>query len=407
MRKIHDDKVLMIIVTYLLFSMLFFELGFINWSVDNSLIIWLCFLILLTAIYVGYTIGFFCEIKIKPNKVFRSNLIANIIIPTCFLAHMVAFFYDATGGGGAGLDIAGNYYSRVNASASALGNPYPAYIAALTYPSVFLAMARYIVYGGKAYLFMIFSYLILYVVMATNSGVFDVLVIFPLIFIQVRRISFNRFTLPFILFLSIFFFLISLRLGDITLTDVNLITLGGDIDEDSVLHNLPSFLSIPLYMFNNYITQGYYHFDKLFEYNFDLCFLNGASLYLFENNDTLLLCDKSLAVIQIFKDQFGLNKWWSNFTWLIGGFGYYLWVLVVLVFSLLLGATSKAAMQMGSMVSVALFIVLVKFFIFFPYGNQLFQNAPNIISLCVTLFLFVNNHQLIVGKRHGRVTNYH
>lgn len=381
MLKIKKHSAFIVVLMYLIFTMLIFNFGVITWEQNNTIYTSIYFVFFVAISVLGYILGY--SINFKAKRV-HSYFKSDYLLLSIFAIHLFSFFMDASGGGKhLSLDIASNYYNRVTESYSQLGFPFFAHLSALTFPSTFIVFAKVIFNKSKICIFATLIYALVYILFATNSGIMDAVILSSIVALQVYRTSVYKLVLPFSLFLAFFGIFTYLRLEGMSLESIFNVMDGGYVQKTSILYDLPFWVSNLTFQITSYLTQGYYHFDKLFDLDFDVCFVQGSSLYFQEKLKSISMCSENSSLLEYYSINYGLNYWWSNFTWLISGFGYYAMFGVVFLFSLMFGVTSHLVNKYGNVESIALLLLVVKFFVYFPFGNQLFQNAPQIVALLV------------------------
>lgn len=310
------------------------------------------------------------------------------------------------------LSLANNYYDIfVSRNYTRGWWTYFEYAFALLSPFFFLALTGAIQHWRQlgwpyriAYIFACTAYLLIYIHIGVNRGLFQLLVLLPLTIglycvfsgLTSRRtnlILLSSGLLCTILFLSIFVFLISFR--DPASNIGHFTPLNIDAQRSGSLYGiLPPALYPGYETITRYLGVGYYGLSlALVETDYQLGFGLTNSMLILRKANALLgdgwYFHTLLPTIEQKYDWSIWTTWHSAFAWFISDFGVSGSLVVVLMIGVLYGLVWRALLITGSVVTLSMFYLLNTMIFYLPANNQLMQSADTFVGFLAICLIFV------------------
>lgn len=413
---------------YLSFTVLIFLFGPWPWDVENSVSLYSYLLSAQISILIGYLLSWpglkkynSESFKEKNNQSFsRINffnkcIIINIIllIPTS-LSRTGNFFPDIYNGIiNPGLAYNLNYERLQN------GNIYQ-FVEYLRLILSFFLVSFFplaISYWGLLTrkkklitLFIIFFNLSIFISTGVNKGLADFVLTTPwLIFLAINSgtlkigLKFRKVVFWFLILLVLFilFFALGQLQREGGVGELGVFNTGGNLiyaDRDTGLSQyLPYVVMVGYESITRYLSQGYYALSLMLELNHPLTWGLGGSMFLARNADsffsTNFFSTQSLPALLEEQSGWGMfSLWHSIYPWLISDFGLIGSLLMLMLFSYLLGkAWGKSICTLDPLWVTIFFLMLVLFF-YIPANNQIFQTGETTCGfISALLFLLVRN----------------
>lgn len=420
-------KPLIFFQAYLTIILLLFFYGPWPWPIDDSSFIYTYLILAQIFIFLGYLASRNRVIKIinyskkldkisvdfvhkKNLKYFKYALIVSAIfaIPTCFsrTGYLFPIYFSQ-------LEDTGNLYL------SSIQNrtPFFEYLRIIFCLPLFSLLPLTVLCWKKIEnkykffsLFLIFFYLLIYINMGTNKGLFDLLILVPwltyLVYVRsgkTRILTYLWKNKILVVFMVIFLFFVGSfftssqinRSGMVGIDSVMMIDgspLYAEKNNSDFTQSMSDEVFIGYASITRYLTHGYYALSMARDVDYSFTFLVGNSIFLSQNIDNLLGYDYFTknsypGQLQQQKDYSYNQLWHSLYSWLISDFSLYGTLLIIFLLSYLLSVTWISSIYLNNYLNIVKFSVLLIIFFYIPANNQIAQ-SPESFVLFYWLFFF-------------------
>lgn len=388
-----------ILISYVLFSYLIFEIGPWPWPIDN----WPLLRIYMFASFFSMFVGYFIAVNIRVTRRIEllkfTNTRFNILL-TLALFSMLLISYAR----------AGTLFPNVLYGIAFPGSAYSAYVARtnsggivvlLEYINILVHSSFYIVVVVGVcywralkpmqkciYSLILLYYIFIYVAIGVNKGVVAVIIPLPLAYALIKmtdKVDVAK-LIKYGISLSLLFiaFLVYFTAGQID-REGGVATSGSFGPPLSITTDRSSYfpenVSIAWESFSRYLSQGYFALGKALEVEYEnFGYGISASMFLMRKMDQSWL-DNTLVYQLETQIGWGVFELWHSLpTWLINGFGVIGSLIVLGILGFMLGRVWKRLLIYKDIIDLAKLYLLVTIFLYFPANNQIFQAPDSTIA---------------------------
>ncbi len=437
---------LILVEAYLLFTILLYQFGPLDWKTENKTMFWLFLLAYHAAFIVGYVISI-QKIQVKKSswdleqighKTYRALIWAFILICVvcaCIeyknITHASSYIpYELPGNFWNGLINPGEQYYNKFVSDEYVSNKLVTIFSAL-FSFIFVSMIPFLVVSWKrvsswqklSFLILIFFRVVVYVSVGTNKGIFDTMFNFVGIILILSAlnkyqhtdehiekktlIKVSLLTLGFVIF-SFSYFTISISSRVESPVDYAISGTGEVIVEPSEEveeGEQDGFFKRMYYSVSNYLTQGYYGMSLALDEEFTTTYGIGHSQFLKSNFKSLFGIDVQDRTYQhkITKQWDENGHWHSFYSYIANDVSFYGVIPVMLVLGLYFGCICKDVIMNNSLIGKMLLPLFMIMFMYMPANNQVFTAMATFTAFFELTFLwFLSKSRWIKGKADGK-----
>lgn len=250
-----------------------------------------------------------------------------------------------------------------------------------------------------------------YVATGTNKGIFDIVIFFIAVcfinFFQKvntreKKIRIVRVIAVFLLMLIPALLFFNKAIGSRGIGSAwkePWYALGGQIylnKESLVFKYLPDGLISFIVLLSSYLCQGYYGFSLISSVNWTPMFGLGNSMFLVEQLNL-----KELTYQYKVQTEFGWDarvQWHSIYSWLANDFGIYGVILIMFLIGFLFAILYKESILFDNPVSELLLVFFLILFFYIPANNQIVQGLEAFSSFyfAILLWFLCKNHKFVL-----------
>lgn len=412
-------------VIYLLLTIFLYSFGPWDWNTQNKFATYSYLLIYIFSLSFGYFIAiknnitFFSKNQISKvsNKMkFFLVSIGSLIVLFNLIAvirnvGLSSFsFNDILNQISLGItDPASQYYQKLSIDKSNIyGGSLYSLVTVLISPMTWAFFPIYIFLFRKINiklklfgLLVVASECIKWIAIATNKGIFDLLIIFIAILLLTRIQNNNKSKITNKPLISIVFMLVTMssvwffisNISDRIKGNYRALQFNTNIDYDSVLFDiLPNTLHPLIIFLTSYITQGYYAFSISIGLVFPNNFGFGSSLFLQENFSPFI---GSSFFAETYQNQligYGWDpkvNWHTFYVWLGNDVPFIFIPIIMFVIGYLFAITWTDAVQVKSFISIILLPFWFILIFYIPANNQIGQSPYFYIPFSFWLMCFL------------------
>lgn len=235
-----------------------------------------------------------------------------------------------------------------------------------------------------------------YISKGTNFGIFKIAVILiTIFFIKTQNMTKEkkkmRNVAMFIGVFTVFYFFFSIT-SRMAYTKIPTSIFFIPIDQNSLLFKiLPPFLSLPILTGLSYATQGFYGFSLAFSYNFTSTYGFGSGRFLISLPERLFNVDLWEKTYQYKMDSIWSSRvnWHTAFTWIANDVGFFGVLIVMLILGTIFGFILKEATQGENILAISLLPLYMIILIFLPLNNIVLDNPLTAVPFIVLNMLWI------------------
>lgn len=429
MEKAKKFTPLILVESYLVFTVLFFIGGPWDFKVINPIKLYGSLFLFQSLLAVGYYMGI-KYIRVGKNISFNNEekniKIVQILMPIYFIILLI----DITRSLGL---LAISLKGIIDSLIYGINNPALSYYAKLdiTQSNIFLGkLGTIIMFIGSPLSYLLLSLIILYykkmnsrykffsivligmyairyIATGTNKGVFDIIIIIiSVIFlkgsiqtgnnIDVKKVkqkkSMKKYLSMFMLIIfGIMFFnyMIGSRSFGVNLSDETRIGDRVPLKENpTLLKVLPAPFVKPTILLSTYLTQGYYGLSLSMEVPVTPMLGAGSSMFLVDQVSTITDINQ-YTLQQKVQNRYGWDsrvQWFTMYSWIANDFGFIGVGFYMFLLGFFFSIIYKDALKNDNIIAKVLFALLMIQFFFIPANNQLMVNMNSFFS---TIFTFI------------------
>ena len=408
--KIRKYTPLFIVTSYLLFTILLFSFGPLNWNNTNNEILIPYLLINIAFVILGYFFSIHAKVRTSESNRDYYNLSRTFIIIS-FVFTFITFF------------------NNLNLTDVSLAGLIDRIILSIEHPELSYSLRNGYKFGGKAFIYasvlispiiwsaiplsmyffnrysIKFKFLIVFLIMfeflswfviGTNKGLFDLFIIFLWVFLlkkkQKKSKNFTK-RVALIVFITI---ILSIFLNNIEgrLSYVDLsISQHYQINESIVnLNDGISVFESGLIHLTNYLTQGYYGLSHTFSSRSSYLFGIGSSYFLIENTKDFfgINLDQYLLQFKVVDSGWSpIANWHSVYTSFANEVGFLFVPIVMFIYAYLFGLSIKILKKRFDILSFIVSTLLIIFFFYVPANHQIMQYPRTGFTFLVVIPLWL------------------
>ncbi|MEG1301669.1 MAG: hypothetical protein RSC93_13275 [Erysipelotrichaceae bacterium] len=265
------------------------------------------------------------------------------------------------------------------------------------------------------YIVVIIMALLSSIVVGTNKGIFDIVIIIITI-ISTKRIIHLYDTkkkvmvrprviliVLFIIGLIFYYFTYSTssRVGGLSRFDIGY--MGFNINTSSgIMKWLPDFLNLFIIMFSIYLTQGYQGMALALEIPFKWTYGIGNNNFVLSNFEKIFHTTIRQNTYQNRLIEFGWDptiNWHTFYTWMANDFTFFGVIIIMFLLGIIVALVWVDSLENKNIFAICLLPLYVLLFLFMPCNNQ-------VLSMSSTFFLFILLNVLWVLTRKEKELNY-
>lgn len=401
---------IILIEIYLIFTLLLYYFGPIKYPI-------LYFgktLFLLISYNLAFIIGFIFSIKlVKINPIFKTSSIRvheKLIIIGAFISifisiqyliyfsnssNIIVIFKQVLGGilnpsigYNKNIDLIkeGSIFTKLETLLS------PMVHIAIAYGAYYFKRLKYPV--KIQYFILILLNLSTYLIKGTNFGIVYVLLTIIVIFIFNRKSKPLNFIIIifFVFTLTYFLFSISSRMK-LSIIPNTVFTI--PVDKNNILFKIfENSISIPLLIGSTYLSQGYYGFSLVHQFEFLPTFGAGSGRFLIDKFSALLNMNIWERTYQSRMSEIWNSRvnWHTIYLWFSNDVGIYGVILIMLILGILFGLVLKSTLEKSNPFSLSLLSLYFLMILFFPANNIVFDNPIMFMPfVCLNLWFLLSN----------------
>lgn len=431
---------------YLIFIAFLFWAGPIKWEIHNSYL----FLCLIALYYVLFAVGFTLSIKSHDTsieychsetivlKFLNRIIILNFIILLFMVVRYIGLSSFSLSGiiesaTQAMIDPGGAYKSNL-ANDTKYGGSLLTHIYVLLSPILYPILPLSLFYFGKlnklnkilVILTIIFETL-RWISIGTNKGIFDLFIMFSvIIFLKINiklyhnkekdsakkknsSINSTKFiVIILLLVLCVCYFgnNVSSRLSgtrEVDLTNFEQIEGGGHYNPKSIISIVfPDRMQGVLYIFDSYLTQGYYATSIALSEPFTPMFGVGNSMFLIANLDSMLDINLLEYSYQKKLEKYGIDRfvnWHSFYTWVANDISFIGVIFIMFLLGYYFASLYKSILKFNNPIAICLFIMCVQLIFYIPANNQIFAQPISFMAFVfLTIFWILRKYRFRIGR---------
>ncbi len=412
---------------YLSIVYLIFVNGPWDWPIDENNFVYQYLILAQIAIFFGYIFSFrklkrtfnnFKSKKINNNnqslKPFYLSLFISMImaVPTCYARTGFLFPFNFEN-----LESLGDLYSYSLSNRSA----YLEYLRVVLCLPLFSFIPLLLLNWNKISSnykiissFVSIFYILIYINMGVNKGLFDLIIFVPWILYlnSIKSGNTNFFTifarnkiysflgLLFLLFSFNFFIATQInREGRVGIDSVMMID-GAPLFAEKNEYFLSKYMSDEVFIgfasISRYLTQGYYALSFAKKIDYSPTYGLGNSMFVSQNifeifNINYFKTESFPGKLESKTGWSYYELWHSLYSWLISDFGLYGTLIIMFILAYLLSISWIKSIYYQNYIHVIRFSILLIFFFYIPANNQVLQ-APETFVLFYWIFFFKKIH---------------
>lgn len=169
---------------------------------------------------------------------------------------------------------------------------------------------------------------------------------------------------------------------------------------------LPDIFVIIFESISRYVTQGYYALSLSFDLQSQSTYGFGNSMFLARNADSFTGSNyfTSQSLPSLLEQSNGwsmLGLWHSIYPWLASDFGYVGALIVIGIFSYMMGLSWGISLVKPRPITIILFYLLLVIFYYIPANNQVLQSGETAVAffLCCGYVIFIKSKKIIAPNK--------